>query len=160
MAFPAGLRMTAGNPELRSYNATEAQEAISHVCLNYAGGGPPQGPALPTVNCPDGVRSQVYFPSCWDGVNLDSPNHQSHMSYPVGGHPDSGVCPDSHPNPLISIFYEFIFSTGDFANDWYGSGQPFVFSMGDSSGYGFHGDFVCILVEYEEIMRMLTFLKD
>ncbi|MCJ1402937.1 hypothetical protein MMC11_006158 [Xylographa trunciseda] len=142
-AFPKGFRMTAGNPELRAYNTTEQQEAISHVCLNYAGGGPPQSPGFPTVNCPDGLRSQVYFPSCWDGVNLDSPDHQSHMAYPLGGHPDGGQCPDDHPVPMISIFYEFIFNTGDFAADWYpGVAQPFVFSMGDSTGYGFHGDFV------------------
>ena len=135
--------MTAGNPELRAYNQTEQQEAISHVCLNYNGGGPPQSAGFPTVNCPDGVRSQVYFPSCWDGVNLDSPDHQSHMAYPLGGHPDGGQCPDDHPVPMISIFYEFIFDTGDFA--WYGSEQPFVYSMGDSTGYGFHGDFVSCL---------------
>ena len=136
--------MTAGNPELRAYNQTEQQEAISHVCLNYAGGGPPQSPGFPTVNCPDGVRSQVYFPSCWDGVNLDSADHQSHMAYPLGGRPDGGVCPDDHPVPMISIFYEFIFNTGDF--NWNGQGaQPFVFSMGDNTGYGFHGDFVSYL---------------
>ncbi|MCJ1431025.1 hypothetical protein MMC27_000375 [Xylographa pallens] len=139
-AFPAGFRMTAGNPELRAYNQTVQQEAISHVCLNYNGGGPPQSAGFPTVNCPDGVRSQVYFPSCWDGVNLDSADHQSHMAYPLGGHPDGGQCPDDHPVPMISIFYEFIFGTGGF--EWYGSEQPFVFSMGDNTGYGFHGDFV------------------
>ena len=133
--------MTAGNPELRTYNQTEAQQAISHVCLNYAGGGPPEAPAFPTVNCPDGLRSQVYFPSCWDGVNLDSANHQSHVAYPLNGY-NGGQCPDSHPVPLISIFYEFIFGTGDFSDMWHGDSQPFVYSMGDNSGFGFHGDFV------------------
>lgn len=64
------------------------------------------------------------------------------MSYPAGSHYDSGVCPDTHPVPLISLFYEFMFDTGKFANDWYGNSQPFVFSMGDNTGYGFHGDFV------------------
>ena len=156
MAFPPGLRMLAGNPELRSYNETLQQKAISHVCLNYAGGGPPQGPAFPTVPCPDGVRSQVYFPSCWDGVNLDSPDHQSHMSYPVGDAPDSGVCPDSHPNPLISIFYEFIFQTGGFK--WYGSQQPFVLSMGDETGYAFHGDFVSFRVNHLLVLRHMLML--
>jgi len=29
-----------------------------------------------------------------------------------------------------------------FADDWYGNSQPFVFSNGDPTGYGFHGDFV------------------
>lgn len=140
-AFPPGLRFTAGNPTRRTFDpAVSAHKAISHVCLgsNY-----PEGPPLPPVNCPNGVRSQIYFPSCWDGVNLDSANHQDHMSYPLGNRPDSGVCPDSHPVPMISIFYEFIFGTGDFASQWHGSGQPFVYSNGDTTGYGLHGDFVC-----------------
>lgn len=133
--------MVAGNPELRNYTATETQEAVLYACLNYNGPATPQTNGFPTVNCPDGLRSQVYFPSCWDGVNLDSADHKSHMAYPVDGF-DHGTCPDSHPQPLISLFYEIIWNTPDFANDWYGSGQPFVWSMGDPTGYGFHGDFV------------------
>ncbi|KAK5046552.1 hypothetical protein LTR16_011268, partial [Cryomyces antarcticus] len=43
---------------------------------------------------------------------------------------------------MISIFYEVIYQTNLFANEWYGGSQPFVFAMGDSTGYGFHGDFV------------------
>lgn len=134
--------MTAGNPELRGYNATEQQQAISYACLNYAGGAPPEQYSFFDVNCPDGLRTQVYFPSCWDGVNLDSANHQSHMAYPLGGRNDGGQCPDDHPVPMISIFYEFIFSTGNYANRWSGGKQPFVWSMGDNTGYGLHGDFV------------------
>lgn len=133
--------MVAGNPELRNYTATETQEAVLYACLNYNAPATPQTNAFPTVNCPDGLRSQVYFPSCWDGVNLDSADHKSHMAYPIGNF-DSGTCPDSHPQPLISLFYEIIWNTPDFANDWYGSEQPFVWSMGDPTGYGFHGDFV------------------
>ena len=132
--------MTAGNPELRTYNDTQAQQAVNHACINYAGGAPPQAPTFPTVNCPNGIRTQVYFPSCWDGVNLDSENHQSHMAYPSGV--DTGVCPDSHPNPVISIFYEVLWDTGPFASLWDGDEQPFVLSMGDSTGLGYHGDFV------------------
>ena len=148
--------MTAGNPTRRTFDpSVAAQKAISHVCLS---GNYPEGPALPPVNCPDGLRSQVYFPSCWDGVNLDSANHQDHMSYPMGEHYDSGVCPDSHPVPMISIFYEFIFGTGDFASKWHGTEQPFIYSMGDTTGYGFHGDFVCFHSTNLENGLLTTFL--
>lgn len=51
------------------------------------------------------MRAQIVFPSCWDGVNLDSEDHKSHMSYPVGGAPDSGDCPSSHP---VKVRYECI----------------------------------------------------
>ena len=143
-AYPEGFRMIAGNPERRDYNNSIAEQAISHVCLDYTGPAPvPEGPPLPSKPCPNGVRSQVYFPSCWDGKNLDSDDHTSHMAYPSAY--NSGVCPDSHPEPMISIFYEFIFGTDHFADGWYGNKQPFVYAMGDDTGYGLHGDFVSLL---------------
>ncbi|KAH0113179.1 WSC-domain-containing protein, partial [Aureobasidium melanogenum] len=140
-AFPEGFRMVAGNPFKRNHTDDFESEAVSFVCLDYSGGSSTSD-GLPTKNCPDGLRAQVFFPSCWDGVNLDSADHKSHMSYPVGGSYDSGSCPDSHPVHLISIFYEVNYNTGDFSSQWYGSGQPFVFAMGDPTGYGFHGDFI------------------
>ena len=36
------------------------------------------------------------FPSCWDGENLDSADHKSHVVFPE----DNGECPESNPNPL------------------------------------------------------------
>ena len=141
VAFPPGFRMTAGSPERRDYTGLKNEKAISHVCL---GGGIPEAAPLPNVKCPGGIRSQIYFPSCWDGKNLDSDDHQSHMSYPMGNNFNSGVCPDTHPIPFISIFFEFIFSTADFK--WPDPNQqPFVYSMGDTTGYGLHGDFVSFL---------------
>ena len=48
---------------------------------------------------PSAARSgpPVSVPQCWDGVNLDSPDHKSHMAYPVGG------CPSTHPVPFPEI---------------------------------------------------------
>jgi hypothetical protein len=86
---------------------------------------------------------QVYFPSCWDGVNLDSSDHKSHVAYPNQTY-DNGPCPASHPVRLMSIFYEVTWNTGLFSNMWYGSGQPFVLAQGDPTGYGLHGDFVSL----------------
>ena len=47
----------------------------------------------------------IMFPQCWDGVNLDSPNHKSHMAYGAGW-PDKG-CPSTHPVPLAQITQNF-----------------------------------------------------
>jgi hypothetical protein len=38
-----------------------------------------------------GLALHVQFPDCWDGVSLDSADHQSHMAYSV-----RGVCPAGH----------------------------------------------------------------
>ncbi|KAG8791214.1 hypothetical protein FRC16_000499 [Serendipita sp. 398] len=140
-AFPPGFRMLAGDPFVRSYDNTNlAQRAVSHVCLGVPNS--PQTPNLPNINCPEGVRTQLVFPSCWDGVNLDSTNHKSHVAYPDGM--DNGKCPSTHPVRLVTIFYEVIWDTNAWKDQWWKgpNQQPFVLSMGDPTGYGFHGDFL------------------
>lgn len=134
--------MLAGTPGKRQPTNDFAGLAVSYVCLNYSTTSPYSN-KLPDQPCPDGLRAQIFFPSCWDGVNLDSPDHASHMAYPTEYSYDNGPCPASHPVHMISLFYEVIFSTVDFPfwtpeSAW----QPFVFSMGDPTGYGFHGDFI------------------
>ena len=140
-AFPPGFRMLAGNPILRSNQGTLESQAITFACLDYSNPTPQTG-YLPNKNCPDGLRSQVFFPSCWDGVNVDSSDHKSHVAYPSGV--DNGDCPSTHPVRLISIFYEVTWSVDDFKDLWWATNgsHPFVFAMGDPTGYGFHGDFL------------------
>lgn len=82
---------------------------------------------------------------CWDGVNLDSPDHRSHVAYPSGTFEGGGACPSSHPVKIPQLFYEVVWDTTPFNNkaDWSADGsQPFVWSYGDSSGYGSHGDYM------------------
>ncbi|KAI0284869.1 hypothetical protein BC826DRAFT_1109484 [Russula brevipes] len=93
-AFPDGLRLLAGNPFLRSYAGTPEAKAISWKCIDFNGPPEQQTPGFANnTHCPSGLRAQVFFPSCWDGKNLDSPDHKSHMAYPDGV--DSGQCPPS-----------------------------------------------------------------
>ncbi|PHH78570.1 hypothetical protein CDD80_6681 [Ophiocordyceps camponoti-rufipedis] len=134
-APPAGLRMVVGNPYLRTYDASNPeQRAISHICLGP--GASDDTPHLPTKQC-ERLRAETFFPSCWDGTNLDSANHKSHMAFPAIGDYNTGVCPPSHPIAILSVFLEFFYDTAairDF-NRW-------VWSMGDPTGYGLHGDFI------------------
>jgi hypothetical protein len=141
VAFPPGFRMIAGDPSKRSGGDDHATQAISYACLDYNGPATKETNDFPKRNCPSGLRTQVFFPSCWDGVNLDSPDHKSHVAYPIENY-NGGNCPSTHPVHLISIFYEIIWNTPDFADKWYGSEQPFVYSNGDPTGYSFHGDFL------------------
>lgn len=91
-AFPAGLRMIAGDPT----NRTVPSSRIHFHCHNNSN---LTGSSF--VNCPvgDDLVLVVEFPQCWDGVNLDSPDHKSHMSYATNG------CPASHPVPLPLITF-------------------------------------------------------
>ena len=75
------------------------------------------------------------FSRCWDGKNLDSPDHLSHMAYPESGTFETGgPCPASHPIRMSQLFYEVNWDTRQFNNpeDWPENGtQPFVWSFGD-----------------------------
>ncbi|KAI0040798.1 hypothetical protein FA95DRAFT_823896 [Auriscalpium vulgare] len=137
-AFPDGLRMVTGNPYLRNFTNTPEANAISWLCLDYSQPGQAQTPGFTNTNCPDGLRMQVFFPGCWNGKDLDSADHKSHMAYPDGI--DNGLCPPTHPIHLISIFYELYYSVDPFnkLND----GGRFVLANGDPTGYGSHGDFL------------------
>jgi hypothetical protein len=71
---------TGTNDKLRTFNESSlAQQAIQHVCLTSDGSGSGNTYSLPTSPC-DRMRAEVFFPSCWDGVNLDSTDHTSHVS--------------------------------------------------------------------------------
>ena len=132
--------MVAGDPTKRSYDNDKESAAISYACLN-SDRAMPETHGFPETNCDNGLRAQVFFPSCWDGENLDSHDHRSHMAYPVDD-ATNGPCPKSHPVHFISLFYEVLFDTSAFSAIWHGEQQPFVWSSGDSTGYGLHGDFV------------------
>lgn len=73
---------------------------------------------------------------CWDGKNIDSPNHKDHVAYPTSGSFESGgPCPSTHPVKMPQLMYEVMWDTTPF-NDaalWPEDGsQPFVYSMGDA----------------------------
>ena len=145
-AFPDGLRMLSGDADRRVFNAGDPESAaISYVCLDFTTdhtGDPAwaQRNNFFAHNCPTGMRAQVNFPPCWDGVNLDSTDHQSHMAWPSGG-VDGGDCPASHPVHLVSLFYEFIFEVQNFPYN-NGSSPTWVWANGDTTGYGLHADFI------------------
>ena len=138
--------MYSGDPDRRTFDGDASSGAISYVCLDYSGsssGNPAyaQRNSFFAQNCPNGLRAQVNFPSCWDGVNLDSSDHRSHMAFASGGPNGGGDCPASHPVHLVSLFYEFFFSVQNFPyND--PKYPTWVWANGDATGYGLHADFL------------------
>ena len=96
------------------------------------------------ANCADGLRLELFFPSCWNGVDIDAPDHQSHMfSTTRGGFRPADPCPASHPIKMPQLAYETMWNTTAFADMWPTDGsQPFVWSYSDSRGYGTHADYV------------------
>ena len=136
-SFPNGLRMFAGDPNKRTLGTDNESKAINYKCLDYSGT-PTDSAGFPDHDCPNGFRAEVTYPSCWDGKNLDSSDHKSHMAYPTASF-EGGSCPSSHPHHMVTLKVEFIFDTHKFAG-W--STNPFVWSSGDPTGYGLHADYV------------------
>jgi len=127
--MPAGLRMIAGDAR----NA-KPEGPAKFVCI---GAGAESMTGHEIQNCPAGSQlwQLVYFPQCWDGANLDSPDHKSHMSYPV-----DGTCPKTHPVALPEVSYNVIYEVTEanapkrwrLASDTYDPSLP--------GGYSSHGD--------------------
>ncbi|WP_066265886.1 DUF1996 domain-containing protein [Hydrogenophaga palleronii] len=132
-AMPAGLRMIAG--DMKNFSPSGP---FAYSCHGTNGASVPeqQGPSIP--NCPVGseVWQHIYFPQCWDGVNLDSPDHKSHMSYPITGR----GCPASHPVPLPEITFNIIYpvSEANSTRRWRLSSDNYSSSI--PGGYSAHGD--------------------
>ncbi|GMF12832.1 unnamed protein product [Phytophthora lilii] len=76
---------------------------------------------------------------CWDGKNLDSDDHKSHVAYATGL--DGGSCPDGWVK-MVKIFYEAFYNVAQYDDEWDGDQHPFVLANGDRTGFGFHGDFL------------------
>ncbi|KAK3386749.1 hypothetical protein B0H63DRAFT_430533 [Podospora didyma] len=161
-AFQPGFRMFFGDPTLRSPPAGK-WDLGNQTCFRcYTGpdfGGdefaPCQDPRVDTMYLPNkkcyGIRSNILFPTCWDGVSLDSADHKSHVAYPLEGpHVFDAIgtakyCPRSHPVKIPQVMLEIVWDTAEF-NDpalWPEDGsQPFVLSTGDHTGYSQHADYV------------------
>ena len=95
--MPLGLRMIAGDSGART---AQPINIVHYNCLYYPRGGQATKKSAAIPSCPPGtyLSAKIDFPSCWDGVNLDSPDHKSHMAYP-----NRGVCPVSHPVGLPAL---------------------------------------------------------
>ncbi|GJN94687.1 hypothetical protein Rhopal_007778-T1 [Rhodotorula paludigena] len=128
LAFPKGLKMLVGDPMRRTYNESRpVDQAIGWNCLG--GSQPTRKPELPSENCPNGLRGEIRFPSCWNGVDLYKTD-QSHMSYPIGGEAGHEIMWSI--DPLAKAGYFDLAKTPK---------SPFVLANGDPTGYGYHGDF-------------------
>ena len=114
-----------------------AQKALGFNCLHY-GRLPnedaltrhylPKKSELDAMDCTDGIRIELMFPSCWNGKDLDTSDHKSHVAYPslVNG----GDCPKGFETKMVRLFYETIWRVQDYK----GRAGEFVLSNGDPTG--------------------------
>lgn len=82
---PVGLRIIAGGPKYVRFTCiVEAMpQKLGHMARGCGSG-----------RFAIGIR----FPECWNGVDLDSADHRSHMAYVV-----NDACPATHPVPVAGL---------------------------------------------------------
>jgi Domain of unknown function (DUF1996) len=122
--FPNNLRVIAGDA---TATAPQGMRVTFWSC--GAMSGVPPSSTVPT--CPEGrgsfLRLHVRFPSCWDGAQLDSADHKSHMAYAVGRR-----CPSTHPVSVPALTQIFRYPTR--------GGEGFTLASGGE--FSAHADFL------------------
>jgi hypothetical protein len=123
--MPAGLRMIAGDAKKQTPTPRGAVNQF------YCAGGPQDGKTRSTDQnwpvCDGGtLHFTLRFPDCWDGRNLDSPDHKSHVSFGAGG-----TCPAAFPVPIPALTFSISYPTS-------GTADGFTLSSGMASSM--HGD--------------------
>jgi hypothetical protein len=138
-AFPPGFRMTVGKPGATTKN----HAGLSYQCMSGGSRGAIVS-NMPTQPCSGGLFTTHHFAACWDGKNLDSPDHQSHLYNTVNGEgfTNAGKCPTTHPVRVPQVTFETTWDTAKFNKLWTsGAPNPFVWSF-DGVGYGTHADYM------------------
>ena len=149
---PKGLRMIAGNPVTWDKEITwETTPDLNHWYHRFEcwsdklpGGRSGKMQRIP-ADCPVGghILFELYFPNCWDGKNLDSPNHRSHMAYSFYPKP----CPKTHPVRIAQISFNIHVPVqeGNDTSKWRLSSDAYDTSK--PGGYSAHGD---VWVDWDE----------
>ncbi|WP_213454446.1 DUF1996 domain-containing protein [Rhizomonospora bruguierae] len=121
--FPPGLRYVVGSPSATLDEFRTSPGAVE----GWECGDSSRNGDFPAT-CPAGSQLNVRFqsPSCWDGLHLDTPDHKSHLAYPV-----VGVCPGDHPVAVPMI---------EFKMAWPVSGDMSRVRLSSGRGYSFHYD--------------------
>lgn len=126
--------MLSGDAAARSFNDTPTSSItgakpygnrVSFNCLQDSPN--PESPQMNMTNCDNGLRAQVQFQSCWDGVNNYLPDN-SHVAYMSDI--DNGACPPGYPVQFMHLFFEVLYSVNNIKLD----GGKFVFAHGDPTG--------------------------
>lgn len=142
--FPENFNMIAGDPFKRADGSNPA--GVRWACHQPDGGSTDiYSNGFPTgfQSCNFGFASEVTFPSCWNGKQLDPSNPSAHMAYPTNGGVGLENCPTTHRAARFpTIFIEFWYDISSFKGQYSASSNPWVLSNGDPTGYGFHADFL------------------
>lgn len=149
IALPRGLRYIFGYNMSNPANSSVAEFVCNN---NNTVTGPFKTIPEAAKGCPNGAMlgARLTAPSCWDGKNLDSADHRSHMAFPSYGDWGYEKCPADHPYivPTFSLaaWYmvdDSIDRSGDMsptANTWYLASDRMAGMPWQTPGTTMHAD--------------------
>ncbi|MGW6526201.1 DUF1996 domain-containing protein [Streptomyces sp. NPDC054962] len=124
--FPEGFRMIAGNAKTQT--PTPAGSTGQFWCSGEGGEiGRSADGNWPVCAPKAHLTHQLVFPDCWDGKNLDSPDHKSHVAFTY-----DGKCSGAYPVAIPNISFVFSYPT---------SGSAAGFRLASGMASSIHGDF-------------------
>lgn len=137
--IPDGLRMVSGNA---AATRPQASWHVQWTCSRGDESGIPGGliresPSIPQCEQGNLLEGIVLFPQCWNGRDLDAPDHKSHMAHPNF----QGQCPSSHPVLLPQITLHTTFHMGPGGSSSLYLASDMMTPPGAPPGLGFHADF-------------------
>jgi hypothetical protein len=136
VALPNGLRFIFGFDMLTGKAPTGANyfACYSNPSIHFA--------SLAAATCAPGDRigASIRAPNCWDGKNLDSPNHRDHVAY-MTLDPNSGQprCDAEHPYVIPEFLLGAWFTITSPLSTWSFSSDAMHPEL--SPGGTFHADF-------------------
>jgi hypothetical protein len=107
--IPRGLRMVAGGSFPDAY----------WTCTGDSDGAfASRRPTIPDCGKDGKIKLHVLFPQCWDGKDLDSPDHRAHVAYGIDDEgsadgTDALRCPASHPVKIPQLDFRVLYDVGD-----------------------------------------------
>ena len=147
--IPFGLKMIAGSPSGQP-GAEQDTSIVRWHCQTWESSeatNPRWSTSIPECLAPDRLRMDIFFPSCWNGTDLDSADHKSHLAYPVAQGSQT-VCPASHPVPIVRVSYHYAFGVTPDVYDpatftskgWRLASDMYDVGASAAGGMSLHGD--------------------
>jgi hypothetical protein len=132
---PVGLVMIAG----KMTGTPQNPQTNVRYSWNCTGNYLDNARYIPTYCAQGSVLSfSIEFPACWNGQDLDSSDHISHMAWG-----ENGTCPASHPVqiPDISLNIEWRVPAGGTVG-WHLSSDMYTISNSTPGGHSAHADWI------------------
>jgi hypothetical protein len=137
--LPNGLKFIFG------YDMLTGKAPTGKLWFNCQGSGSTGGhySTIPeaAAKCPAGAQlgAVIQAPDCWDGKNLDSPNHRDHISYGSYGTWGYYKCPSTHPYVIPAFTLGAWYTSDANTGNWRLSSDEMFPNL--PHGTTFHADF-------------------